>query len=474
MAYRRSNNLLARVDWSTVLIWMALMAIGLLCIYTSGFNEDYPRFFDAHNQSRNQAIWVGMACVIAILVMMVERQLFNLLSTGLYIFALLLVVFTLIFGQEINGSKSWLSLGVVSIQPVEFMKVATALMLAKVVSAHGFRMQNLGNAARAIAVILAPFMLTLLQHDTGSALVFTAFIIVLYRAGLRTWILISCLFLIFLFILSLLVEQAAILIFISLLCNGIFMVMSRRYKTGFVNITIVAVATLALHFGLRQAEIYLPLFEALILAHAAMLPIIAIYAWWHRLRYIFFIVGFFIVSCGITYSVDYVFDNVLKEHQRRRINDMLGIESDIKGWGYNVHQSKIAIGSGGLTGKGFMGGMQTKGNFVPEQSTDFIFCTVGEEWGFLGATLVVGLYLLLLIRVLNMAERQKSAFAKFYGYGVAAILFFHVAVNIGMTIGIMPVVGIPLPFLSYGGSSLWAFTILLFVLLKFDVARYEY
>jgi rod shape determining protein RodA len=449
------------------------MGIGLLCIYTSGFNEDYPRFFDAHNQSRLQAIWVGMACVIAILVMAVESQFYAFFAGFLYVLVLLLGVATLAFGQEINGSKSWLSLGVISIQPVEFMKVATALMLAKVLSAHGFHLQNFKNALRAIVVILAPFALTLLQHDTGSALVFTAFSIVLYRAGLKTWILMSGMFLIFLFILSLLVEQAAIIIFIGLLCNGIFMFISKRYKISFINMAIVAVVTLTLRFGLRLWGINIPLFESLIIAHVAMLPAVAIYAWWHRLKYIFLIVGFFIASVSITYSVDYVFDNVLKEHQRRRINDMLGIESDVRGWGYNVHQSKIAIGSGGLTGKGFMGGMQTKGNFVPEQSTDFIFCTIGEEWGFLGATLVMGLYLLLFVRIVNIAERQKNVFAKFYGYGVAGILFFHVAVNISMTIGIMPVVGIPLPFISYGGSSLWAFTILLFMLLKFDVARYE-
>ncbi|MDR0565674.1 MAG: rod shape-determining protein RodA [Prevotellaceae bacterium] len=473
MAYRRNNKLLLKADWGVILIWLTLMAIGLLCIYTSGFNEEYPRFFDAHNQSRLQALWVGMACVIAILVMIIESQFYRFFCGALYIAMLLLGVATLVFGQEINGSKSWLSLGVVSIQPVEFMKVAAALMLAKIVSAHGFRIQNFGGATRAIAIILAPFALTLLQHDTGSALVFTSLIIVLYRAGLKTWILLSCLFLILLFILSLLVEQVAITIFISLLCTGVFMAISRQHKAGFINMALVAAVTLALYFGLRPLDIRIPLFESLILAHAVMLPVAAIYAWWHRLKHIFFIIGFFVASVSITYSVDYVFDNVLKEHQRRRINDMLGIESDVKGWGYNVHQSKIAIGSGGLTGKGFLGGMQTKGNFVPEQSTDFIFCTVGEEWGFWGATVVVGLYLLLLVRILNIAERQKSAFAKFYGYGVAAILFFHIAVNIGMTIGIAPVVGIPLPFISYGGSSLWAFTILLFVLLKFDVAKYE-
>ncbi|MDR1021800.1 MAG: rod shape-determining protein RodA [Prevotellaceae bacterium] len=473
MARNRSYSLLAKIDWGIVLIWALLMGIGLLSIYASGFNEESPRFFDAHSHSRLQAFWVGMACIIAIFVIVVESRFYHLFAGFLYAFALLLIAATLIFGSEINGSKSWLSLGIMSLQPVEFMKVATALMLAKVVGAHNFRIQNVKNAAPAFMVVLVPFVLTLLQHDTGSALVFTSFIIVFYRAGLKARFVASCLFLIFLFILSLLVEPAAVTISIGLLCYCVFMISSKRYKAGFTAIGIVTVITLVLHLGLRPLGADMPLFESLIVAHAAMLPVIIVYAWWNKLKYVFFIVQFFVLSVGINYSVDYVFDNVLKEHQRRRINDLLGIESDLKGWGYNVHQSKVAIGSGGLSGKGFLEGTQTKGNFVPEQSTDFIFCTVGEEWGFLGAALVVALYLLLLIRIVNMAERQKNMFAKFYGYGVASILFFHIAVNIGMTIGIMPVVGIPLPFISYGGSSLWAFTILLFVLLKLDVGKYE-
>jgi rod shape determining protein RodA len=405
--------------------------------------------------------------------MAVESRFYYIFVGFLYSFSLLLIVATLIFGHEINGSKSWLSFGVMSLQPVEFVKVATALMLAKVVGKYNFRMQSFRNAALAFAVVLVPFGLTLLQHDTGSALVFTSLIIVFYRAGLKARIVVSCLFLIFLFILSLLVEPAAVAIFIGLLCCCIFMISSKRYKVGFTVIAIIAAITLLIHFALQPLGGDVPLFEAVIIAHAVMLPAIAIYAWRNKLKYVFFIIQFFALSVSINYSVDYVFDNVLKEHQRRRINDLLGIESDLKGWGYNVHQSKVAIGSGGLSGKGFLEGTQTKGNFVPEQSTDFIFCTVGEEWGFFGATLVVGLYLLLLVRIVNIAERQKNAFAKFYGYGVAGILFFHIAVNIGMTIGIMPVVGIPLPFISYGGSSLWAFTILLFVLLKLDVGKYE-
>lgn len=456
------------------MIWLLLMIIGLVCVYASGFNEEHPRFFDARNHSRLQTIWVGMACIIAVFVVVIESRFYHLFAGFLYFLALLLIVATLIFGHEINGSKSWLSFGFMSLQPVEFMKVATALMLAKVAGAHSFRMQSARSAIPAFAVILLPFALTLLQHDTGSALVFTSFIIVLYRAGLKARFVVSCLFLVFLFILSLLVEPATVTIFIGLLCCCLFMISSRRYKACFTAIGIIAAITLTLHFGLRPLDADLPLFESLIVAHAVMLPVIVIYAWRRKLRYVAaFVVPLFVVSVGINYSVDYVFDNVLKEHQRRRINDLLGIESDLKGWGYNVHQSKVAIGSGGILGKGFLEGTQTKGNFVPEQTTDFIFCTVGEEWGFLGAVVVVGLYLILLIRIVNIAERQKSTFAKLYGYGVAAIFFFHIAVNIGMTIGIMPVVGIPLPFISYGGSSLWAFTILLFVLLKLDVGKYE-
>jgi len=451
------------------------MTIGIISIYAAGFNELHPNIFDFANRSATQIVWMGVACLIAVLIATVESRFYSLFSVFFYIFMLLLMVATLLFGKTINGDKSWLSLGFVNIQTVEFMKIATALLLAKVMSTHSFKIANIKDFSRAFFVIIIPFALTLAQHDTGSALVFSSFIIVLYRAGLKSWIVISCILLVLLFILSLLIEPYAIVIFIGLLCISVFMAVSRKYKQGFFIMCFIAAATLMLHVGLEtlDVDVELPLFEALLIAHAAVIPVAIIYAFWRKLKYVLLIIGFFIVSIGISYSVDYVFDNVLQEHQRRRINDLLGIESDLKGWGYNVHQSKVAIGSGGITGKGFLEGMQTKGNFVPEQSTDFIFCTIGEEWGFLGSLVVVCLYLLLLTRLLNVAERQKSLFAKLFGYGVVAIIFFHIFVNIGMTVGIMPVVGIPLPFISYGGSSLWAFTILIFILLKLDVSRYE-
>jgi rod shape determining protein RodA len=464
----------SKVDWGIVFIWLALMAIGLMCIYATGYSEEQPSLLSASNRSRAQLVWVCVACVIAVVVMVVESRFYHYFATTLYAAALLLIIATLIVGREISGSRSWLSLGPVSIQPVEFLKVATALMLAKVISSHGFRMQNITDLLLVLLVVVLPIGLVLLQHDTGSALVFTSFIIMFYRAGLKGWVVGLCLFVVGLFIASLLLEPFTIAVGVSVLCFALFMAFSKRYKYGFVAAGAVAAIALGLYFGTQLAGSPLSPLASLTLAHAGLVPVAAVFAWWHKMRNVFFVILFFFMSVGVNYSVDYMFDNVLKEHQRRRINDLLGIESDLKGWGYNVHQSKITIGSGGLTGKGFLEGTQTKGNFVPEQSTDFIFCTIGEEWGFAGAAVVVGLFLLLLLRILSLAEQQKSLFAKFYGYGVASILFFHVAVNIGMTIGIAPVVGIPLPFISYGGSSLWAFTILIFILLKLDMGRYEY
>ena len=470
---QRGNTILQNIDRGVILICAALMLIGVISVYAASFNEANPNIFSLANRSGLQILWIGAACLIAVVIMLIESRFFSILTIFLYAFMLLLMLITLFFGKEVNGNKSWLMFGSVGLQTVEFMKVATALLFAKVVSAHGFKMSNVKDFLRSALVIIVPFALTLLQHDTGSALVFASFIIVFYRAGLKPWIVVSCIFLVFLFILTLVVELHAIVILLGAICIVAFMVSSRKYAAGFIVAAAIAAITLALHVGLEQEGIEVPLFEALLIAHAVIIPIGIIYAFWRKVKYVLFIIGFFIVSIGVTYSVDYVFDNILQEHQRRRINDLLGIESDLKGWGYNVHQSKVTIGSGGVVGKGFLAGEQTKGNFVPEQTTDFIFSTVGEEWGFLGATLVMGLYLLLLRRLLRVAERQKSVFAKMYGYGVVAIIFFHIFVNIGMTIGIMPVVGIPLPFISYGGSSLWAFTILIFIMLNLDISRYE-
>jgi rod shape determining protein RodA len=325
----------------------------------------------------------------------------------------------ILFGKEIAGSKSWFQVGGFSIQPSEFAKFATALALAKYLSKIDLNINKISTKFVAAIIIVFPSFLILLQYDTGSAMVFSAFILVLYREGLSGNLLLAGLGAALLFILALLINK---FILIGILAANAILVYS-------------------LYKGLRKK--------------------------------VFYIVAFFILIAGYVYSVDYAFENILEPHQKKRISVLLGMENDLHGAGYNVNQSKIAIGSGGFWGKGFLKGTQTKFDFVPEQSTDFIFCTIGEEWGFIGSFVIIVLFLSLFSRIIFLAERQRSKFSRIYGYGVAAILFFHFVVNVGMTIGLFPVIGIPLPLISYGGSSLWAFTILIFIFVKLDSVRLE-
>jgi rod shape determining protein RodA len=307
----------------------------------------------------------------------------------------------------------------------------------------------------------------------GSALVFFAFVLVAYREGFPDVFLILGVFLAFLFFLALLLDKFIILLIILALALLIYWILSKNLKNTFVAGILIIVPAGILYWLSRLDLISINRYYIILLAVAAALPFYLVYAYRKRLRNIYLILLLAVGSSVFTFSVDYVFHNVLKEHQQHRVNILLGLESDPLGLGYNVNQSKIAIGSGGFAGKGFLQGTQTKFDFVPEQSTDFIFCTVGEEWGFIGTSLVIGLFIFLLIRLIKISERQRSDFSRIYGYGVVSVLFFHFAVNIGMTIGLLPVIGIPLPFFSYGGSSLWAFTILLFILIRLDATRME-
>ena len=329
------------------------------------------------------------------------------------------MVFVLVAGKEIAGSKSWFEIGGFRLQPAEFAKFATNLALAHYLSALDFDSRKRKSQIIPLIILAIPAGLILLQNDTGSALVYTALVLVLYRQGMPGSILLLGLGVIILVIMALLFNQYIVIGVVGVLLAGFTFFIRRTWR----NILTVA--------------------------------------------------GIFVVATLFVLSVDYAFENILEEHQKTRIDVLLGKQTDLKGAGYNVHQSKIAIGSGGFLGKGYLKGTQTKFNFVPEQSTDFIFCTVGEEWGFVGSLVVILLYLALCVRIILMAERQRSDFSRIYGYGVAAILFFHFFVNIGMTIGLMPVIGIPLPFFSYGGSSLWAFTILLFIFIKQDSNRLQ-
>jgi len=414
---RKQRSIFQNIDWLTVSVYLLLMLIGWLNIYAAVYNEDHQSILDISQNYGRQLIWISTSVLLAIFILVIDGKFYEAFAYPLYATILIVLLGVLLFGREVSGSRSWFEIGAFRLQPAEFAKFATSLALAKFLSTVNINMKEFRTKVVAGIIILLPISLILLQNDTGSALVFCSFIFVLYREGLSQNVLIIVFFAALLFVLSLMIETATLLL------------------------SIAAIVLIAILF-LRKTK-----------------------------RNIITMVVMFSLMAGLIFSVDYVFNNVLEPHQRQRINVLLGKETDLKGAGYNVNQSLIAIGSGGVAGKGFLNGTQTKFDFVPEQSTDFIFCTVGEEWGFVGSLVVLGLFTILLYRIIFVAERQKSHFTRIYAYGVASIIFFHVMVNIGMTIGLLPVIGIPLPFMSYGGSSLWSFTILLFILVKLDSYR---
>ncbi len=416
---RERQRILQNIDWITVLLFLLLVFIGWINIYSAVYNEEHSNIFDFSQRYGKQLIWIFAAMGIAFIIMLIDATFFTTFSYLIYSLSILSLVAVLLIGTEIAGSKSWFQFGSIAIQPAEFAKFATCLAIAKYLSTFNVSLSRFRSRIIASIIILLPASLVLLQNDTGSALVYAAFLLVLFREGLTGNILLIGLLVAFLFVITLLSSQ---LLIIALL---------------------VLTALLMLYFMKRSKKNIIVLFSMLVIASA------------------------------FVYSVDYAFENVLESHHKKRINVLLGKELDLRGAGYNVHQSKIAIGSGGIAGKGFLKGTQTKYDFVPEQDTDFIFCTIGEEWGYLGSLVVLALFITLLLRIIMLAERQRSNFSRIYGYGVASIIFFHFMVNIGMTIGLLPVIGIPLPFISYGGSSLWAFTILLFIFIRQDASRLE-
>ena len=418
---RKDQGILSNIDWATVLIYLVLVLMGWVNIYAAVYNEEYQSIFDISQRYGKQLIWISAAVFMIFILLIIDAKFFSTFAFAIYGISLFLLITVLLFGKEVGGARSWFQIGSFGIQPAEFAKVATALALSKYLSTYDISINRFRSLLASLAIIFVPFALILLQNDTGSALVFIAFIIVLYREGLSGSILLFGVILIVLFLVTLLLEgQYYFIIGAMLLISGALMFLIQRTSTNIIRIVLL-----------------------------------------------------FIFLSGFVASVNYTFENVLSEHHKTRINVLIGKEADLKGAGYNVHQSKIAIGSGGFAGKGFLQGTQTKYNFVPEQDTDFIFCTVGEEWGFLGSITVVGLFLWLFFRLIRMAERQKSDFARIYGYCVVSILFLHFLVNIGMTIGLVPVIGIPLPFFSYGGSSLWSFSILLFIFIRQDAYRWQ-
>ncbi|MBQ3789244.1 MAG: rod shape-determining protein RodA [Bacteroidales bacterium] len=408
-----------KIDWITIALYAAIMLFGWMNIYSACYDESHAAVFDFSQYHGKQLIWMGLAALTAAVILLTEPRFFSNMAYPIYGVVLGLLVLTLFLAVTVNGGKSWIDLGGFRFQPSEFAKFATALALAKYLSAIEIDLKDMRTKAVSLALIAIPAALVFLQHDTGSALVFASFIFPLYREGVSGAVLVVGVAAIALFVLALLVNKYILLGILALL----------------------AVAYLFVWLNKRTRKDYLRA------------------------------IGIFVCCAAFVFSVDFVFNNVLESHQRERIDVLLGKTEDLQGSGYNVNQSKIAIGSGGLIGKGFLGGTVTKANFVPEKHTDFIFCTVGEEWGFLGSTVLVVLYVMLLIRIVNMAERQRSPFSRIFGYCVASILFMHLFVNIGMVIGLVPVIGIPLPFFSYGGSSLLAFTILLFIFIRQDASK---
>ena len=468
------NKLWANIDWVAVMLAFGLMILGWINIYAAVYNEEHSSIFDVSQRYGKQLIWIGAAVLLGMVILITDSNFYVFFSWPIYGLVILSLLLVLVAGVEINGSKSWFVIGGdFRLQPAEFAKFATALALAKLLSSYNFKIQKTPSVLLIAAIIGLPPALIMLQPDTGSAIVFVVFFLVLYREGMSGIILFFGFLTILLFLLSLLTENVLLLILLFTGSILAFYVLNPRMKLAFSALGIGIGLTLLLQ-GINLISGTTIDIEWIVLAGTVISMIVfIIYSLKVRMRRAFVIIGIFFVSVLFTYSVDFVFENILQAHHRARINELLGLQSDPLGAGYNVNQSKIAIGSGGFAGKGFLNGTQTKFNFVPEQSTDFIFCTVGEEWGFLGSLVVIGLFLALLVRIINLAERQRSLFSRVYGYSVASILFFHFAVNIGMTIGLMPVIGIPLPFFSYGGSSLWAFTVLLFVFLRLDASRLD-
>ncbi|WP_010663404.1 rod shape-determining protein RodA [Marinilabilia salmonicolor] len=456
----------------TVVIYALLVTFGWINIYAANFDPEDASGITLASEPGKQLIWIGLSVIMIGTLFLIDSKFFVEFAYIFFGVSVLLLIMALLFGVEINGAKAWFKIGSIRLQPAEMTKVAAGLALARVMSRYNFKMSKLRYILKMTVIVFLPAVIILLQNDTGSALVYAAFFLVFFREGMSP---------VFLFLIALaaVILIASLLYPIVYLILGIFLLfagyiyLSKQKRLAVITVAITAGGFLIVYSAGKLTGWETGLVIPLITGIAASSLFLGFKVLIRRLPQIGIALILLWGMTGYTYSTNYFFDSVLSEYQRNRILVMLGLENDPQGIGYNVNQSKIAIGSGGFYGKGFLQGTQTKFDFVPEQTTDFIFCTVGEEWGFIGTTFVILLFLTLLLRIIFLAERQHSAFSRIYGYGVAAIFFMHIAINIGMTIGLAPVIGIPLPFFSYGGSSFWGFTILLFIFLKLDTNRAE-
>lgn len=479
---RRNVDILGKLDWLTVLLVLVIVVCGWFSICGASANVENVDLFSFSTRPGKQMVWILCALALGVIVLFINQNFLNSYAYIIYIAMVLLLIVTIFVAKDTKGSRSWLNLGPVSLQPAEFAKFATALALAKFVDRFDFNLSYPADLLKACTVFLVPMLLIICQNETGSALVYLAFLLVLYREGMTGSILFLGFCAVLFFILEIKYSPVSfgdqpfqvgtwlVLTIIQLLETLMIWIMSRDRN---LSLTVLGIGLGGMLVGLAVSLSIIP-FKVTWL-QMGLIAATSFYIVFRSLkdmvrRYIWVAV-FAVGSIGYLLSVDYAFNDILKPHQRTRINVILGLEDDPQGAGYNVNQSLIAIGSGGLTGKGFMKGTQTKLKYVPEQDTDFIFCTVGEEQGFKGSLFVLLLYMGLLLRLIVLAERQSSVFGRVYGYSVVCILLFHLFINIGMVLGITPVIGIPLPFFSYGGSSLWGFTILLAVFLRIDCER---
>ena len=470
---------LFRADWVVIVVFMALLAFGWISICGASHEIGDTNFFTWEARTGKQLIWIGCAFFLGFFLLMFDDRYFDIVADALYWFMMFVLLITPFIAKDIKGSKSWISLGAVNLQPAEFAKCATALAVAKLINQYGFSLNKMRNFIKAASMILLPMLLIIMQKETGSALVYCAFFLMFYREGMPGCFLFTAVAAVAYFVIGIRfsedilpytytpVGEFTVLVMITIFTAGMLRVYCPRTPHAW---RLLGWGTAVTALSLLLSRFVAPFDVAWV--QVAYCIFMAGYLGWQslgeRMSKYAFIALFTLGSTAFLYTADFALNNVLQPHQQTRVKVLLGMEENLTGAGYNVNQSKIAIGSGGLEGKGFMNGTQTKLKYVPEQDTDFIFCTVGEEEGFIGSATVLLLFMTLILRLIYLAERQPTVFGRVYGYSVLSIFFFHVLINVGMVMGLMPVIGIPLPFFSYGGSSLWGFTLMLFIFLRID------
>ena len=478
----KQPGILRNLDWWTIGIYLALLIFGWISVCGASYTYGETDIFILSTRSGMQIIWIGTSLALGFVLLMLDDRFYDTFSYVIYAVLMLLLFITIFNPHEIKGSRSWLVLGPMRLQPAEFAKFATALAVAKLMSTYGFTMANIRHFMAAVAIIILPILLIIGQRETGSALVYFSFFLMLYREGMPGSILFTGVAMVIYFVVGIKYEEVLLWNTPTSLGKFVVLLLVQLFSIGMVSTYIhdkakvipmsalcVGITLLALLFS--EYVIHFDIVWVQLFISAALIGYLVFQGLATRFTNYLMIALFSIGSIIFFYSADYVLNDVMEPHQRVRINVLLGLEEDPTGAGYNVHQSEIAIGSGGLQGKGFLNGTQTKLKFVPEQDTDFIFCTVGEEEGFVGSASVLLLFLALILRLIHLAERQPFKFSRIYGYCVVSVFLFHLFINVGMVLGLTPVIGIPLPFFSYGGSSLWGFTILLFIFLRIDAGR---